>query len=189
VIRQEFRGERPLYLQALARAHTTVPQARAILADQLRRAKVAPSLPSSAPSASAISTFYSSYPNLQVRLVQSKPSPPWLGKLAQGLALQDVAPDRLFALTTGKSENVLTSTGTYAVKALGDPSPLGAVPLGRATPAIAAALRSFSQGDAFEAWSLAKQRAALNTATCAQDNLPQPAAVDLVQFVPFLRLG
>jgi hypothetical protein len=146
-------------------------------------------LPSSAPSASAVSLFYASYPNLQVRLVQAQPAPPWLGRLTKGLALQDVAPDRLFALTTGKSESLLTSTGTFSVKALQDPSPLGAVPLGRARPAIAAALRAFSLGDAFERWSVGKQTAALATATCAKDDLPQPAAVDLTQFLPFLRLG
>jgi len=189
VIRQEFRGSRGLYVAALRRAHATVPEARAILADELRRAQVERYLPAAAPSASDVSTFYKSYPDLQARLVQAKPSPPWLGAAPQGLALQDVAPDRLFALSTGKSESVLTSTGTFSVKALQDASPLGAVPLGRARPAIVAALKSFARGAAFEKWTVGKQRAALNTATCAQDDLPQPAAVDLVQYLPFLRLG
>ncbi len=189
VIRQEFRGSRALYVAALTRAHATVPEARAILADQLRRAHVETFLPSAAPSASQVSTFYKSYPDLEVRLMTAKPAPPWLGRKTQGLALQDVAPDRLFALATGKSELVLTSTGTFAVKALQDSSPLGAVPLGRARPAIAAALRTFAQGVAFEKWTVGKQRAALATATCAQDDLPQPAAIDLVQYLPFLRLG
>ena len=189
VIRQEFRGGRGLYVAALQRAHATVTEARAILADQLRRAKVERYLPSAVPSAADVSTFYKSYPDLLARLVQAKPSPPWLANAAKGLALQDVAPDRLFALGTGKSESVLTSTGTFSVKALQDASPLGAVPLGRARPAIAAALRSFARGAAFERWTVGKQRAALSTATCAQDDLPQPAAVDLVQYAPFLRLG
>src|SRR5581483_2479657 len=180
VIRQEFRGSRALYNAALARVHATVAQARGILADQLRRARVEPALPAAAPSATDITTFYASYPDLQVRLMSAKPAPPWLGDKAQGLALQDVAPDRLFVLRTGKSESVLTSTGTFAVKALQDSAPLGAVPLGRARPAIAAALRSFARGVAFEKWTVGKQRAALATATCAKDDLPQPAAVDLV---------
>jgi hypothetical protein len=173
----------------LSRAHATVPEARAILADQLRRAHVETFLPSAAPSAAQVSTFYTSYPDLEVRLMTAKPAPPWLGRKTQGLAIEDVAPDRLFALATGKSELVLTSTGTFAVKALQDSSPLGAVPLGQARPAIAAALRTFAQGAAFEKWTVGKQRAALNTATCAQDDLPQPAAVDLVTYLPFLRLG
>ena len=189
VIRQEFRGSRVLYVAALRRAHATVAEARAILADQLRRARVEPTLPAAAPSAAQLKTFYTSYPDLQVRLVQAKPAPPWLGQQVQGLALQDVAPDRLFALATGRSENVLTSTGTFAVKALQDPSPLGAVPFGQARPAIAAALRTFARGVAFESWTVGRQRAALATATCAKDDLPEPAAVDLVQYLPFLRLG
>lgn len=189
VIRQEFRGSRALYNAALSRAHATVPEARAILADQLRRARVESYLPTAAPSATQISTFYASYPDLEARLMAAAPAPPWLGHRSQGLALQDVAPDRLFVLKTGKSESVLTSTGTFAVKALQDASPLGAVPLGQARPAIAAALRTFELGAAFEKWTVGKQRAALDTATCAQDDFPQPAAVDLVQYVPFLRLG
>jgi hypothetical protein len=189
VIRQEFRGSRALYNAALGRSHATVGEARGILADQLRRARVEPALPAATPSVSDISTFYTSYPDLEVRLMSARPAPPWLGNKAQGLALQDVAPDRLFVLGTGKSESVLTSTGTFAVKALQDSAPLGAVPLGRARPAIAAALRSFARGVAFEKWTVGKQRAALATATCAKDDLPQPAAVDLVQYVPFLRLG
>ena len=189
VIRQEFRGSRALYNAALARAHATEPEARAILADQLRRARVESYLPASSPSPSQISTFYTSYPDLKARLMAARPSPPWLGSKAQGLAIEDVAPDRLFALATGRSESILTSTGTFTVKALQDASPLGAVPLGRARPAIAAALRSFSKGVAFERWTVGKQRAALNAATCAKDDFPQPAAVDLVQYLPFLRLG
>jgi len=189
VIRQAFRGSRSLYLAALARAHASVSVARGILADELRRARVESYLPSAAPTAADVVTFYTSYPELQVRNVQAKPAPAWLGHQQQGLALADVAPDRLFALPTGKSATVLTSTGSYAVKALEDPLPLGAVPLGRARPAIVAALRAFAQGDAFERWTVGKQRAALNTATCVKDDLPQPAAVDLTQYIPFLRLG
>ncbi|MBV8598163.1 MAG: hypothetical protein JO017_05010 [Actinobacteria bacterium] len=163
--------------------------ARAILADQLRRAEVERYLPAAAPSASQVQTFYASYPDLQVRLVQAKPPPAWLGRAGKGLAIADVAPDRLFTMTTGSSASVLTSTGTYAVKALQDAAPLGAVPLGQARPAIAAALKAFAQGAAFETWSVAKQRGALATVTCAKDDLPQPAAIDLTQYLPFLRLG
>ncbi|MBV8480233.1 MAG: hypothetical protein JOY72_08000 [Actinobacteria bacterium] len=189
VIRQEFRGSRSLYVAALAKAHASVPVARAILADQLRRAEVERYLPAAAPSASQVQTFYASYPDLQVRLVQAKPPPAWLGRAGKGLAIADVAPDRLFTMTTGSSASVLTSTGTYAVKALQDAAPLGAVPLGQARPAIAAALKAFAQGAAFETWSVAKQRGALATVTCAKDDLPQPAAIDLTQYLPFLRLG
>jgi hypothetical protein len=189
VIRQAFRGSRSLYVAALRRAHASVDVARGILADELRHARVESYLPASPPSDTAVQTFYSSYPDLPVRLVQATPSPPWLGRQPKGLALADVAPDRLFALSTGSSASVLTSTGTFTVKALDDSSPLGAVPLGRARPAIVAALKAFAKGAAFENWTVARQRGALTTATCARDDLPQPAAIDLVQYLPFLRLG
>jgi hypothetical protein len=61
--------------------------------------------------------------------------------------------------------------------------------LKKVTPAIAAALREFQRGEAFENWTVAKQRYVLNTAICARDDLPQPSAVDLTSYLPFLRLG
>ena len=189
VIRQAFRGSRSLYVAALAKAGASVLVAHGILADELRRAKVESWLPSAAPSVSDVQTFYSSYPDLQVRMVQARPAPFWLGNRTQGLALSEVAPPKLFDLPTGRSSSVLTSQGSYTVKALQDALPLGAVPVGQARPTILAALRAFARGVAFEHWTVAKQRGALNTATCARDDLPQPAAVDLVQYLPFLRLG
>ena len=77
----------------------------------------------------------------------------------------------------------------FRIKPLDDALPLGAVPLGKATPAIKAALRGFARGEQFEQWTVGKQRAALNTAICAKDDLPQPSAVDLTSYLPFLRLG
>jgi hypothetical protein len=189
VIRQAFRGSRALYVAALARAHASVAIARGILADELRRAQVEQGMPAPAPTATQVTTFYTSYPDLQVRLVQAAPAPAWLGSRSRGLALAEVAPNRLFDLRTGTAASVLTSTGTFTVKALQDPQPLGAVPLGQVRPTIAAALRAFAQGAAFESWTVARQRGALATATCARDDLPQPAAVDLTQYLPFLRLG
>jgi hypothetical protein len=189
VIAQSFRGGRSLYLAALARAHASIEIARAILADQLRRAKVEASLPAGTPSAADVQTFYSSYPDLPVRLVQAKPAPAWLGNRVRGLALSQVAPDRLFTLPTGRKAVVRTSGGTYAVEPLRDALSLGAVPLGSARPAIVAALKAFDRGQAFERWTVARQRGALNNAICARDDLPQPATVDLASYLPFLRLG
>ena len=189
VILQSFGGSRAAYVAALARAHASVTVARAILGDQLRQARIEARLGAPAPSAAELQTFYTSYPGLQVRLVQAKPSPAWLGSKAQGFAISGVAPDRLFALATGKKSVVRTSDGVYAVKAVADALPLGAVPFGRATPAIAAALRQFARGLALERWTVARQHGTLNTAICAKDDLPQPAAVDLTQYLPFLRLG
>ncbi len=189
VITQEFHGSRSSYLAALKRAHASVDIARGVLGDQLRRAKLEATLPASNPSAAEVKTFYDSYPDLLVRLVKATPSPDWLGGKPKGLALDQVAPNRLFDVATGASFVVRTSDGSFTVKALADALPLGAVPLGQAKPTIAAALRDFARGAAFEQWSVAQQRAALSTAICVRDELPQPAAVDLTSYLPFLRLG
>ena len=189
VILQSFRGSRALYNTALARAHASVAIARGILEDQLREAKVESTMPVAPPSGADVQTFYSSYPTLPVRLVSSTPAPAWLGLKPRGLALSQVAPDRLFTLSTGQQAVVRTSQGDFTVKALDDALPLGAVPLARARPAIVAALQAFERGQAFESWTVARQRGALNDAVCARDDLPQAAAVDLTQYLPFLRLG
>jgi len=53
-------------------------------------------------------------------------------------------------------------------------------------PAIVAALRSFERGAAYERWSIAAQRDALDQAICSDDDLPQQAAIDLTTYLPFL---
>jgi hypothetical protein len=189
VIAQEFEGSRAAYLAALRQAHASVDIARGVLGDQLRRAKLEATLDPGNPSASEVKTFYASYPGLLVRLMQATPPPAWLGGKPKGLALDEVAPNRLFDVATGRSVVVRTSDGSFTVKALADALPLGAVPFGQAKPTIAAALRGFARGAAFEQWSVAQQRTALNDAICARDELPQPAAVDLTSYLPFLRLG
>jgi hypothetical protein len=188
VIAQSFGGSRAAYIAALRDANANVTIARGVLGDELRRARVEATLYAPQPSATDVQTFYSSYPDLQVRLVQAKPRPSWLS-LGRGLALSEVAPDRVFSLKNGKASLVRTSEGTFTVKPLADALPLGAVPLSKAAPAIASALRSFARGEAFEQWTVAKQRFVENNALCKGDDLPQPAAVDLTQFLPFLRLG
>ncbi len=190
VIRHTFDGSRSAYVAALRAAHANVSVARGVLGDELRRAAVQQTLPGGTPSADDIQTFYRSYPDLEMRLVQSKkPLPSWLGPAQKGFALAEVAPSSIFDLRRGKASLIRTSEGTFSVKPLDDALPLGAVPLGKATPAIKAALRSFNRGEAFEKWTVGKQRAALNTAICAKDDLPQPSAVDLTSYLPFLKLG
>jgi hypothetical protein len=188
VIKQRFNGSRSAYVAALSAAHASVSVARGVLGDELRRARVEDTLSTGAPSAAQIQTFYESYPDLQVRLVQAKPRPSWL-PAAKGFALSEVAPDRIFTLARGQTSAVRTSEGTFSVKILNEPQTLGAVPLAKVSSTIAAALRQFARGDAFSTWTVGKQRYVLNTALCAHDDLPQPSAVDLSQYLPFLRLG
>ena len=111
----------------------------------------------------------------------------------QGFAISEVAPSTASSTSErGKASVVRTSEGSFTVKPLDDALPLGAVPLGKATPAIAAALRSFNRGEAFEKWTVGEAaRPLLNTAICAQRR--PPAAVrrrpDFVPALPQARVG
>src|SRR5262249_3819944 len=138
VIAQAFKGSRAAYNAELRSVHLTATMARGILADQLRRAKVESTMSAKKPSAGGIQTFYDSYPELQVRNVKASPAAAWLGGKPQGLALSEVAPDWLFTLKTGTGGRVRTTAGVFTVRALDNALPLGAVPLGQATPAISA---------------------------------------------------
>jgi hypothetical protein len=94
----------------------------------------------------------------------------------------------VFDLSTGATATVSALGGTYSVKATSEALPLGALPLAQAKPAIAAALKSFARGQAFETWTVARQTGSLDAAICLKDDLPQPGAVDLSTFLPFLSL-
>ena len=62
------------------------------------------------------------------------------------------------------------------------------LPLPAARPAIVAALRGFERAQSFEQWTIGEQNQALNRTICLRDQLPQPAAIDLTEYLPFLRL-
>ena len=84
-----------------------------------------------------------------------------------------------------------TSEGSFRVKPLDDALPLGAVPLGKATPAIAAALRGVRARRGVRELDRRRSSAtSLNTRDLrAATTCPQPSAVDLTSYLPFLRLG
>jgi hypothetical protein len=189
VVKSSFNGSRGAYLAALSRAHVSVAVARAILGDELRRSVLQSRLGAATPSTAEVTAFYDDYPQLLVRPVEASPAPPWLGGRKQGLALSEVAPEALFSLPTGKQATIATLGGTYTVQALGPAVPLGTVPLAGARAGIAAALRSYARGQSFERWTIARQHGLLSQMTCLRDVFPQPAAVDLVEYLPFLRLS
>jgi len=188
VVRDSFHGSRAAYLAALRQAHATVGVARSVLADELRRARLEQQRYAPTPSASEVAAFYSSYPDLPVRRVRVSPAPPWLAARKVGYALAEAAPQRLFSLPTGRKTQVATLLGTFAVRPLGASQPLGSLPISAVRPAIVAALRSFERAQSFERWTIARQNVVLNQTICLHDDLPQPAAVDLTQYLPFLRI-
>jgi hypothetical protein len=189
LVAARFGGSVPSYHAALAAAGVSPSLARSILADELRRAKVARTLTVPKPTAAAVDTFYESYANVLVRPVTATPAPPWLGGRSQGLALDGVAPDGVFDLASETQRTLQTIDGAYEVRAVGDAQPLGTIPLSVVAPAIRAALTMFAQGNAFERWTTSRQVAALDTTTCRGDRLPVPGPVELDTFVPALSFS
>lgn len=186
LISSRFSGSRSSYYGALARAGVSRSLARGILADELRRAKVAQRMRVPKPSASAVANFYASYPEMLVRQVKAKPAPAWLDWKARGYALETVAPASVFGLAAKGTRTLQTSDGKVKVRAVGNAQPLGSVPLSLVAPAIRLALTSFAQGDAFEQRTTQVQTEALTTTICLRDELPAPAPVELETFVPVL---
>jgi hypothetical protein len=187
VIRDSFHGSRSAYVAALRQAHATVGIARAVLGDELRRARLEQPRYAPRPTGSEVAAFYSAYPDLLVRRVRVSPTPPWLAART-GFALAESAPQRLFSLPTGRKSQLSTLLGTFAVRPLASAQPLGALSLSAVRPAIVAALRGFERAQSFERWTIAQQSHALNRTICLRDQLPQPAAIDLTEYLPFLRI-
>ncbi len=186
-IRDNFHGRRSAYLAALRQAHATAGIALSVLGDELRRARLEQLRYAPKPAASELAAFYSAYPDLLVRRVHVSPAPPWLAG-PTGFAVAEAAPQRLFSLPTGRKSRLSTLLGTFSVRPLGPSQPLGALPLSTVRPAIAAALRGFERAQSFEHWTISEQNQALNRTICLRDQLPQPAAIDLTEYLPFLRL-
>jgi hypothetical protein len=187
VVSDSFHGNRRAYLGAIRSAHASLGLARAVLADELRRARLEQPRYAPRPTGGEGATFYASYPDLLVRRVRVSPAAPWLSART-GFALAESAPQRLFSLPAGRKSRLSTLLGTFSVRPLGPVQPLGALPLSAVRPAIVTALRGFERAQSFERWTIAQQNQALNRTICLRDQLPQPSAIDLTQYLPFLRV-
>ena len=187
VVRDSFHGKRSAYVAALHQAHATLGIALSVLSDELRRARLEQLRYAPKPTAGEVASFYAAYPDLLVRRARVSPAPPWLPGRT-GFAVAEAAPDRLFSLPTGRKSRLTTLLGTYSVRPLGPSQSLGALPLSTVRPAIVAALRGFERAQAFEHWTINEQNQVLNKTICLRDQLPQPAAIDLTEYLPFLRL-
>jgi hypothetical protein len=188
IVAERFHGSWRSYGAALGAAHANRSIALGILGDELRRAKIESRLSVRSPGGAAVGTFYSSYPDTLVRRVQTTAPAPWLGNRKIGFALSTLAPAALFELPGGHPSSLRTPFGTYTVRPLGATSSLGALPLGLVRPAIAAALKSFARGTAYEGWARRLQARKLSIATCARDELPAAGSIDLSTYLPFLAL-
>ena len=188
VVDQSFGGSHAAYLAALAQAHLSIATARTLLADAIRRAELAHRQGVLAPTAAEISRFYQAYPQLLVRRVRVAPAAPWLGGAREGYAVSGAAPAAVFTVRSGRPSTVATLLGVYTVRPEGAPVALGSLPIRTVRRGIVAAVESIERGRRFERWTIDEQRRALAVAVCRADNLPEPAAIDVAEYVPFLQV-
>jgi hypothetical protein len=185
VILDHFGGSRSAYLAALARAKATPTLARMILADELRRHSVEASLRVSGPTGPQLRQWYDTYSPAKARLVRASAPERWLGNAGSGVAVSGQAPGRLFGLATGRS----TVIGGVKVTVAGEVAPLGSFAFALAGPAVRAAFVTQQKDAAFALWLRRRQNQSLPRLTCQHDQPPQPATVDLTDWLPYLSLG
>jgi hypothetical protein len=185
VILDHFGGSRSAYLAALVRAKATPQLARSILADELRRRAVESLLRVGAPTSPQLEQWYGTYAPTNARFVRASAPERWLGNARAGIALSQQAPGRLFGLADGKSVTV----DGVKLTVQGEVAPLGSFPFAQAAPAIRAAFVAQQKDAAFAVWLRRRQNQSLGNLTCQHDEDPQPATIDLTDWLPFLSLG
>jgi len=92
IVRDRFGGSVARYRAALADAHVTLPDARAILADRLARDRVQERFRPRPATATQIAEFVATYAATPVRLVEVEPEAPWMGGAIRGFAVDTIAP-------------------------------------------------------------------------------------------------
>ena len=191
VIALRFSGSPAAYKRALARAGASQTIARAVIADELRAREIASRLPVSKPSAAAVERYYHDQGGQPVRLVRVSPAAAWLGGRTRGYALGSIAPRSLFRHATGSEFSVRTLAGTYEVTALGPAVTLDDLTPSAVRGAIRALLGDSARSDAFTAWSVKEQLAALNSTSCVRgpDAAPERGRSDGSAALPLVTGG
>jgi hypothetical protein len=185
VVVDRFGGRRSAYLAALARARATPALAREILADELRRLAVEAGLRVAAPTGAQLQAWYDVHGGTPARPVRAARRVPWLGNRSVGIAIGGLAPGRLFSL----SPNGVAEIDGVSVTALGETVPLASLPYGDAAGAVRAAILAEEKQGAFALWVRRRENQSLQSVACRHDEAPQPDAVDLTDWAPFLSLG
>jgi hypothetical protein len=75
------------------------------------------------------------------------------------------------------------------VTALGETAPLGSFPFAQAAPSVRRAFVAQERDAAFAIWARKRENQSLGSLTCQHDQPPQPATVDLTDWLPYLSLG
>ena len=184
-ILDHFGGSRTAYLAALVRARATRALARTILADELRRRFVEASLHVAPATLAGLQRFFDTYATAAARPVRAARAVPWLGARRSGLAIAGIAPGRLLSLGPGQAVRV----DGVRVTALGETVPLGSFPFAQAAPSIRRAFLAQERDGAFAVWARRRANQSLGSLACRHDQAPQPATVDLTDWLPYLSLG
>jgi hypothetical protein len=187
IVRARFGGSWARYGAALRRARANRAIALGAIEDELMRRQIAHRIRVGPPSARAILDYYETFSSTPARPVEARPAPWWLRERRVGLALSGVAPVRVFSLPPGVFTK-LGGEGKLRVRPLGEELPLGAFPLDFARPSIRAALVESARDTAFQTWLRRHETDALRRTSCARDELPIAASVDLTGLLPFLAL-
>jgi hypothetical protein len=188
IVRARFGGSWARYGAALRRAGANRGIALGAIEDELMRREIAHRIRVGPPSARAILDYYETFSSIPARPVEARPAPWWLRERRVGLALSGVAPVRVFSLPRGVFTNLGGGEGKVRVRPLGEELPLGAFPLEFARPSIRAALVESARDTAFQTWLRRHETDALRRTSCARDELPIAASVDLTSLLPFLAL-
>jgi hypothetical protein len=186
IVRDRFGGSGARYRAALAAAHVQPGDARAIVADRIGRERVQERFRPKPATDAQLRAFMDTYAATRVRLVSVDAEAPWLGDAVRGWAVETIAPEQVFALTTGVRRTIDTIDGRFRVRALGPALPLLALPPAKALDVARGVLGRFARDEVYERWLSARQSALLADAVCSRDRLPVNADVDLTAFVPFL---
>jgi hypothetical protein len=186
IVRDRFAGSATAYRAALASAHVTLVDARAIIADRLARERVEDRFQPRPASARDIADFLTTYAATRVRLVAVQPDAPWLGGADRGLAVETLAPAQVFSIATGRTATIDTIDGRFQVTPMAAALPLYALPHAQAIGVARQVLGRFARDGVFQSWLRTQEAGLLASAVCARDDLPSEGDVDLTAWVPFL---
>ncbi|HEX6761766.1 MAG TPA: hypothetical protein VF094_03085 [Gaiellaceae bacterium] len=186
IVRDRFGGSVAAYRAALAAAHVTLADARAIVADRLAKERVEERFRPRPASARDVADFLTTYAATRVRLVEVQPRAPWLGDVDRGLAVETLAPAQVFGIANGRTATIDTIDGRFHVTALQTAQPLYALPHAQAVGVARQVLGRFARDGVFQSWLRGQEGKALASAVCARDDLPAEGDVDLTARVPFL---
>ena len=106
-------------------------------------------------------------------------------RVGRRLTLVLAPSDRIFALAPGAT----TRIDGAQVTAVGEAAPLATFPRPLAEPVARGRLALELADAAFSTWLRRRENQSLQSLACRRDQAPQPDAVDLTEWAPFLSLG